>query len=91
MKVSLRDKVDIYENFLKSIAAIDVEKEKAEALANANDPEFKYCFAFGWIGAKLNSVVRDTQYALNQGAKKSVYNHGLVGYNSLIKSGGSTK
>jgi len=70
MKVSLRDKVDLYENFLKRIATIDVEKEKELALAEANDPEYKYCFAFGWLGAKLKSAVTDAQYALNEGAKK---------------------
>jgi hypothetical protein len=71
MKVSLRDKVYIYENFLKRIATIDVEKECEEALKHPdNDPLYKYPFAFGMIGRQLKSVVSDAQYTLSQGTKK---------------------
>jgi len=77
MPVSMRDKIDIYENFLKAIANIDVEKECNEALAHENNPgnaegrtfESKYPFAFGMISQAFKMAVSDAQYALNQGRK----------------------
>jgi hypothetical protein len=76
MKVSLKDKVDIYENFLKRIASIDVEKECKDAFNHPYNPAksselfmSKYPFAFGMIEQVLKGVVTDAQYALNQGAK----------------------
>lgn len=77
MKVSLKDKVDIYENFLKRIASIDVQRECHEALTHEKNPgnaegrtfESKYPFAFGMVSQSFKNAVSDAQYALNQGAK----------------------
>ena len=70
MKVSLKDKVDIYENFLKRIASIDVEKECVEALANAPDKEYDRAYALGAVSQAFKFAVSDARYALNCGAKK---------------------
>ena len=74
--MTLRDKVELYENFLTRIAAIDVEKECAEALEDAHNPgkgakEFisRYPFAFGMVGQSFKNAVSDAQYALSQGRK----------------------
>jgi len=70
MPVSMRDKIDLYENFLKKIAAIDVEKECVEALANAPDKEYDRAYALGAVSQAFKFAVSDAQYALAQGAKK---------------------
>jgi len=77
MPVSMRDKIDIYENFLTRIANIDVEKECVEALENPKNPGNvkgelylnKYPFAFGMVSQAFKSAVSDAQYALNQAKK----------------------
>ena len=76
MGLTLRDKVELYENFLNRIAAIDVEKETAEALEDPHNPgkgapEFisRYPFAFGMISQAFKNAVSDAQYALTQGKK----------------------
>jgi hypothetical protein len=72
--LTLRDKVELYENFLIGIAAIDVEKMMAEALEDPHNPgkgvpEFisRYPFAFGMISRAFKNVVSDAQYALKRG------------------------
>lgn len=77
MPLTLRDKVELYENFLKKIAAHDVEKECSAALVDPHNPGIageseyinKYPFAFGMIGQAYKEAVSDAQYALNQGKK----------------------
>jgi aspartyl/asparaginyl beta-hydroxylase (cupin superfamily) len=78
MPVSMRDKIELYENFLKKIAAIDVEKECTDALEDPHNlgvpgtQDFisRYPFAFGMVSQSFKNAVSDAQYALNQGAKK---------------------
>jgi hypothetical protein len=73
--LTLRDKVELYENFLIGIAKIDVEKECAEALVDPGNPGVpgtdafisKYPFAFGMISRSFKNVVSDAQYALKRG------------------------
>lgn len=74
--MTLKDKVELYENFLKRIAAIDVEKECSEALEDSHNPDkedpttvSRYPFAFGMIGQAFKNAVSDAQYALSQGKK----------------------
>lgn len=69
--MTLKDKVELYENFLKKIAAVDVAKEMEEALVHPNNTyvENKYPFAFGMIGQAYKNAVSDAQYALSQGKK----------------------
>jgi hypothetical protein len=70
--MTLKDKVALYENFLKRLAAIDVEKEMKEALEHpsnsGNKPGdlfiSKYPFAFGMVSQSFKSVVRDIRNAL---------------------------
>jgi len=69
-KLTLRDKVDIYENFLEKIAAVKPEEIEAEALSRAPDKLYRYAFALGWVRGALNTAVTDAQYALSQGRKK---------------------
>lgn len=76
MSLTLKDKVELYENFLNRIAKIDVEKECAEALEDPRNPgkgspEYisKYPYAFGMVGQSFKNAVSDAQYALSQGKK----------------------
>ena len=68
-KLTLRDKVELYENFLNKIAAVDVAAIEAEALSVAPDKLYRYAFALGWVRGALNTAVTDAQYALSQGRK----------------------
>lgn len=74
--MTLRDKVELYENFLNKIAGHNVEKECSDALEDAHNPGrdnpafiSRYPFAFGMIGQAYKDVVSDAQYALSQGKK----------------------
>jgi hypothetical protein len=78
--MTLKDKVELYENFLNRIAAIDVEKECTEALADPHNTGLtnvsgdygfmsKYPFAFGMVSQSFKNAVSDAKYALSQGKK----------------------
>jgi hypothetical protein len=75
--MTLKDKIELYENFLKKIASHDVEKEMNEALEHPNNGGSKpgepfvsrFPFAFGMISQSLKNAVSDAQYALDQGKK----------------------
>lgn len=75
--MTLKDKVELYENFLKKIASHDVDKERSEAFADPHNTGIpgmslhvsKFPFAFGMISQSYKSVVSDAQYALSQGKK----------------------
>lgn len=77
MALTLKAKVELYENFLKKIADHDVVKEMTEALEDPHNPgrapvnEFNnpYPFAFGLISLSFKDAVSDAQYALDQGKK----------------------
>ena len=67
--MTLKDKVELYENFLKRIATINASAIEAEALSLAPDKLVKHAFALGWMRGQLNSVTVDAQWTLNQGRK----------------------
>ena len=69
--MTLKDKVELYENFLKRIADHDVVQEMELALVDPHNTfvENKYPFAFGMIGQAFKNAVSDAQYALSQGKK----------------------
>ena len=69
MALTLRDKVELYENFLTKIATVDVAAVEAEALAMAPDQLYRHAFALGWVRGAFNVAVTDAQYALSQGRK----------------------
>lgn len=69
-KLTLQDKVDLYENTLKRIAAINAEAVELEALGSAPDALYKFPFALGWLRGALKSVAQDAYWTLNQGAKR---------------------
>lgn len=68
-KLTLKDKVELYENFLKKIAAVNPAEVEAEAIKTAPDKLYRYAYALGWVRGALQEVVSDAQYALNQGKK----------------------
>jgi hypothetical protein len=75
--MTLKDKVQLYENFLTKIASIDVEKECDEGLNHPNNGGGKpgepyvsrYPFAFGMVSQSFKNAVSDAQFALSQGKK----------------------
>ncbi len=69
-KLTLKDKVELYENVLKEIRRINSDEVASEGLAQAPDEKYAHAFALGWVKGKLGQVVRDAAWALNQGAKK---------------------
>lgn len=69
MTLTLRDKVELYENFLNKIAAVDVAAVEAEAMSMAPDKLYQHAYALGWVRGVLNTAVSDAQYALSQGKK----------------------
>lgn len=69
-KLTLRDKVDLYENTLKRIAAINANEVEADAMVAAPDKLYVHAFALGWLRGALNSVTQDAYWTLQQGAKK---------------------
>jgi hypothetical protein len=69
-KMTLKDKVELYERILKKLAEIDVEKECLEALTHPNNIHqgeafiSRYPFAFGMVGQAYKNVVTGVRLAL---------------------------
>lgn len=67
MALTLRDKVELYENFLKSISSTEWDVNISQAPDYAKG--YAYCWGMGTAVARLRRCVEEAQYALNQGKK----------------------
>mgnify|MGYP000320937680 CR=1 FL=1 len=70
MSLTLKQKVELYENTLKRIASINAGEIEEEAIMAAPDRLYRHAFALGWVRGKLADTAKDAQWTLNQGAKK---------------------
>lgn len=70
-KLTLKEKVDLYENFLNDIAKRDLVAIAEESFSEPEDDGSKnYPYAYGYTASQLEIVIMNARYALAQGAKK---------------------
>ncbi len=68
MALTLRDKVELYENFLKSIASTEWDVNINHA-PDYVSKDYAYSWGMGTAVARLRRCVEEAQFALNQGKK----------------------